>query len=254
MHIPVLEGCVESLSSAKIAAANGCTRLELCQNLVIGGTTPSPALFAAVRKACDLPIRVLIRPRFGDFLYDAAELAQILVEIRYFLNKGAQGVVVGQLTADGDLDREALARMREAAGHAGMTLHRAFDLCREPFYALETAVELGFDTILTSGQAETAQAGAALLRDLSKAAAGRIQIMAGSGVNAAVISELSELSGLRAFHLSATVKKDSPMRYRKAQVHMGLPGLSEYTRLEADAERFRAAAEALTFAEIKDNL
>ncbi len=240
----VLEACVESLQSAKMAEAAGFTRLELCQNLLIGGTQPAFSLFEAIREECALPVRVLMRPRFGDFLYDEDENERLLKDIKAFIAMGAEGIVVGHLTADGDLDVELLKRMREAAGTAGLTLHRAFDLCRNPEQALEEAIALGFDTILTSGQADKAQEGAERLRILQKQAGHRLQIMAGSGVNAENIALLGQNAGLSAFHLSATVSQDSPMRFRRESVHMGLKGLSEYTRTVADFDKMKAAVEA----------
>ena len=155
--IPLLEVCVDSLESALAAQQGGADRLELCGNLSIGGTTPSPALVEAVVAAVDIPVNVLLRPRFGDFLFTEAEKAQLLREVELIRGLGVHGLVLGALRADGTLDAAHL-RQAMTLGGSGLayTLHRAFDVCRDPFEALETAVALGFSTILTSGQAATA--------------------------------------------------------------------------------------------------
>ena len=139
----LLEVCVDSYESAKIAAEHGADRLELCANLLIGGTSPSPFLIEAVQ-SLGVPVRVLLRPRFGDFLYTPMELELLRREVESCRSLGVDGVVLGVLTADGRLDREALAALLDAAGPLHKTLHRAFDVCRDPFEGLEDAVALGF--------------------------------------------------------------------------------------------------------------
>lgn len=239
----LIEGCVDSLTSARAAIEGGADRLELCGSLVIGGVTPSPALFRQVRQAWDGCIHVLIRPRFGDFLYTEAEVAQMAEEIALLRAMGADGVVIGALTAEGALDMEAMRRLMENAEGLNVTLHRAFDMTRDPFEALEQAVELGIGTILTSGQAQSAAAGAECLAALHQRAAGRIELMAGSGVNVENISEIYEKTGITAFHTTGKVVVESGMKYRKEGVSMGLPSLSEYELWQTDTETFRACAE-----------
>ena len=151
MERPLIEGCVDSFASAMAAIGGGADRLELCGSLVIGGVTPSPALFQQVRAAWEGRIHVLIRPRFGDFLYTDREGAQMEEEIASFRELGADGVVIGALTPDGALDEALLGRLMAQAGNLSVTLHRAFDMARDPIEALERAVALGFQTILTSG-------------------------------------------------------------------------------------------------------
>ena len=161
----VLEVCVDSLESALAAKAGGATRLELCANLVIGGTTPSLALLRAVKGETGLPVHALLRPRFGDFLYTDREFALLLEEGEALLDQGADALVCGCLTSQGDLDLPRMERLVSLAHSRGrrFTLHRAFDLCRDPFAALETCKALKVDTILTSGQAASCLEGAALL-------------------------------------------------------------------------------------------
>ena len=162
-----LEVCVDSTASALAAQRGGADRLELCANLIVGGTTPSLALVRQVKETTGLPVRALLRPRFGDFCYDRWELGQMKESAAALVAAGADGIVTGVLTPDGALDAEALRPIyeaaREAAAKAGrpiaLTLHRAFDVCRDPFAALDTACALGLSTILTSGQAASAPAG-----------------------------------------------------------------------------------------------
>lgn len=244
MNRPLIEGCVDSYASAMAAVRGGADRLELCANLSIGGTTPSHALFRQVRRDCGARINVLVRPRFGDFLYTTEELEEMEEEIARFKELGADGVVIGVLTPDGELDGGRLARLMERAVGMEVTLHRAFDMTQDPFAALEEAVRLGFGTILTSGQAGGAPEGKELLRELTARAAGRIDIMAGAGVNRTNIRLLHEYAGVTSFHTSARRgAADSGMRYRKKGVSMGLPSLSEYEIWRTDESEFRACAQ-----------
>ena len=182
MKRPLIEACVDSYASAMAASRAGADRLELCAHLVIGGTTPTHALFRQVQRDSGVPINVLIRPRFGDFLYTEPELEEMCEEIAAFRDLGANGVVIGALTPDGELDLAQMRRMMACAGQMEVTLHRAFDMTRDPFRALEDAVSLGCRTILSSGQAANAALGAPLLAKLNGQAAGRIDLMAGCGV------------------------------------------------------------------------
>lgn len=239
-----IEGCVDSHASALAACRGGADRLELCANLSIGGTTPSPALFRQVRRDCSLPVNVLIRPRFGDFLYSAEEAEEMEDCVRLFRDLGADGVVLGALTPDGRLDGAVMARLAEAAGDMEVTLHRAFDMTRDPLEALEAAVALGCRTVLTSGQERDALAGVETLRALRQRAAGRIAVMAGCGVRAGNIREIHARTGVHIFHTSGRRGPiDSGMVYRKATVSMGLPSLPEYELWRTDEEEFRTCAE-----------
>ena len=244
MNQPLIEGCVDSYASAMAAAAGGADRLELCANLAIGGTTPSPALFKQVQRDCAVKINVLIRPRFGDFLYSQPEMEEMCTEIRAFRTLGANGVVIGALTPEGTLDMDKMRRLMDCAGDMEVTLHRAFDMTRDPLEALEAAVALGCRTILTSGQASSAPAGLEILRTLRARAAGRIGVMAGCGVKKENIRAIFDGAGITAFHTSGRgAPIDSGMVYRKAGVSMGLPSLSEYEIWRTDPEEFRLCAE-----------
>lgn len=241
----VLEVCVDSVESAEIAARGGATRLELCANLVIGGTSPDEDLFRMVRERVDIPVRVLLRPRFGDFLYSDAEYELLRRQVRRFAALGADGVVIGLLRPDGTLDEARMAELISLAGGCGVTLHRAFDVCRDPFEALEAARRLGVDTILTSGQRASCTEGAPLLAQLVAAAGGRPQILVGAGVSATVIRDLQPQTHADAFHLSAKRTLDSGMAFRRAGVPMGLPGMDEFTVWQCDEASVRQARAAL---------
>lgn len=241
----VLEACVDSVESAIAASKGGADRLELCSNLIIGGTTPGLCLYKEVKKHTSIPVHILLRPRFGDFCYSEAEISIMKQEICAFKEAGADGMVLGVLKPDGTLNMEVMRELIACGDGMHITLHRAFDMCREPFEALEQAVELGVKTILTSGQQDSAVAGAELLGELVKRADGRLQIQAGAGIRAEVISPLFEKTGVQAYHMSGKITIESAMQYRNTQVFMGLPGISEYEIWRTDEARIREAANIL---------
>ncbi len=237
----ILEVCVDSVESALAAAGGGADRIELCSNLIIGGTTPSEALLKEVRKVTDIPIRVLIRPRFGDFCYTKYEFSIIKEEVKMFRKLGADGIVIGILKPDGNLDINRIKILIKEAGGMAVTLHRAFDVCKNPYETLERVKYLGIDTILTSGQKNHCIDGKELLKDLVEQAGDKIEIMIGGGVNAEAISQLAPYTGARAFHMSGKKEMESAMVYRNKEVSMGLPVMSEYTIWRADEEKIREA-------------
>jgi len=241
----VLEACVDSVESAAAAARGGADRLELCSNLVIGGTTPSTILFEEIRKHTDIDINALIRPRYGDFCYTDYEFNVIKGEVKAFRELGAEGVVLGILKPDGTLNMEQLRELMELAGDMSVTLNRAFDVCTDPYETLEQAVVLGIDTILTSGQKNVCTEGADLLKQLVEQSDGRIQIQIGSGVDAEVIRLVQPVTGASAFHMSGKVTLASSMVYRKDGVSMGLPSISEYEIWQTDEAKIRLARQVL---------
>ena len=246
MRDKILEVCVDSVESAVAAEKGGATRLELCVNLIIGGTTPSVALFDAVRAAVDIPVNVLIRPRFGDFLYTEHEYNIMCREICIFAERGANAVVIGALNSDGTMDKEKMSGMIAAANGIRITMHRAFDVCCDAFKTLEEALELGVDTILTSGQKANAWEGRELIGALMEKAGERADILVGAGVNAAMIADFRrEYPAAHAFHLSGKTILDSGMTYRNAEVSMGLPGISEFQVWRTEEESIRRAKDAL---------
>ena len=239
----LLEICVDSYESAVRAASAGADRLELCGDLLVGGVSPSPYLIRQVQRGVQIPVNVLLRPRFGDFCFTKEEKEVLLEEVDFCALVGVNGVVIGALTPEGDLDVPFLAECVRRAQGMNLTLHRCFDVCRDPFGALETAIKLGFDTILTSGQAAKAPDGLEVLKELNRQAAGRIHIMAGSGVGPGNIREIHEKTGITHYHFSAKRNEPGPMKFKREGVPMGLALASEFERQYCDPERVRKAKE-----------
>lgn len=241
----ILECCVDCVESAINAAKGGASRIELCSNLIIGGTTPDVALVKEIRKHTDIRIHALIRPRFGDFCYTGHEMEIMKSQIRALKEAGVEGVVIGVLDEDGNLNLSAMKELMAEAEGLSVTLHRAFDMCCDPYQALKDAISIGVNTILTSGQKQSAWEGRELLAKLIEKAEGRIDIMAGAGIGAAVIEKLIPETKGTSYHMSGKITLDSPMRYRKEDVSMGLPSLSEYEIWQTSEENVRVAVKVL---------
>lgn len=241
----LLECATDSVESALAAAKGGADRLELCANLIIGGTTPTLALYDEVRSHSDIPLFILIRPRFGDFLYTDYEANVICREIEMFQKAGAEGVVIGSLNKDGSLNAEHMKRFIDSAKDMAVTLHRAFDMCADPFETLKQAKELGVNTILTSGQAPSSLEGIDLYEKLIEKANGEISILAGGGIKASTIEKLLKQTSLTAFHMSGKIVVESGMEFRNPAVSMGLPGISEYNIWLTDENNVREARRVL---------
>ena len=178
----ILEVCCADLQSVRAAKEGGAHRIELCQALEVDGLTPSEAMMEAAI-GMGIPVQVLIRPRKGDFVYSEDEVQSMLKDIRLARQLGANGVVIGALKPDGNIDEGTVRRLVQEAEGLSITFHRAFDVCAKPLEALEQIISLGCHRLLTSGQAPTAEQGIPLLRKLVEQAAGRIIIMPGAGVN-----------------------------------------------------------------------
>ena len=236
-----LEVCVDSVESAVIAQECGADSLEICSNLIIGGTTPGVSQFKHIRKACTAELYVLIRPRYGDFLYTDAEFDMMKEDIWMFRKLGADGITAGCLRADGSLDLGRMKELKDCAGSLRFTLHRAFDVCRDPYQALEEAVSLGIDTIRTSGQASCCAEGRGILKKLIAQADERIEILVGGGVNDEVIRSMIEDVRASSFHMSGKQIIKSGMAYRKPCVNMGLPCFSEFDILRTDKKEIQKA-------------
>ena len=236
----ILEVCVDSVESAVNAERGGADRLELCGDLIVGGVTPSLALYERVREKVNLPIHVLLRPRFGDFLYSEDELHILIRQAKLFHDAGADNLVIGCLTKDGRLDMDDNSRIIEAAGTTPVNLHRAFDMCRNMDEALDDARKLGIVSILTSGGCASALDGLETLNRL-KQTSGKIDIMAGAGINPDSLRFMKTHSCLTSFHMSGKKVLKSQMEYRNPNVNMGLPSLSEYEIWQTDEEMIRQA-------------
>lgn len=244
----ILEICIDSLASARAAIAGGADRLELCSALAVGGLTPYQELLTQIRKESDIPIRCLMRPRAGDFLYTKEEIQMMAEQIGHLRDEGADGFVIGCLTPDGDLDREGLLPLLKAANGAGLTLHRCIDVSRDPCKTYLDAKALGFDTVLTSGAAGSSLLGAETigkllqLRDSQQGP----EVLIGSGVNANVITAFkTRFPQACAFHMSGKTDLESGMRFRRDGVPMGLPGLDEWHIQQTDENSVRAARLAI---------
>ena len=241
-----IENCAGSAESARRAQLGGAYRIELCAGLPEGGTTPSYGEIVAARRAVDIKLNVIIRPRAGDFLYSPLEVEAMLEDIKMARQLGVDGIVVGCLTPDGEVDKTLLRRFVEAAGDLPVTFHRAIDVCRDPSVALEDIIETGCARVLTSGGKATALEGAEVIAQLVKQAGDRIIIMPGAGVTPENIAQLARITGAKEFHFTGRVPEPSPMRYRHEGVSMGgTVTIDEYAYLFTDPKKISGALEAL---------
>ena len=244
----ILEVCVDSLGSARAAIAGGAHRLELCSALAVGGLTPYRELLKQIREESNIPIRCLMRPRAGDFLYTREEIAMMAAQIRALREAGANGFVIGCLDPDGNLDSAAMMPLIRAAEGTGLTLHRCIDVSHSPAKTYLDAMALGFDTVLTSGGAPNCLQGIETLAQLLtlRDAHQGSEVLIGSGINANAITVLrQQLPQSRAFHMSGKKDMDSGMRFRRTGVPMGIPGLDEWHIQKTDEQAVRAAILAL---------
>lgn len=244
----LLEVCADSYASAMAAIAGGADRLELCSALAVGGLTPSAALLQQIRSVSTIPIRCLMRPRGGDFLYTKEEILQMAMEMEALRRAGADGFVIGCLTSEGEVDTAAMEPLLRAAEGSSLTLHRCIDVSRDLTHTYRCAASLGFDTVLTSGGAGNCRSGMETIRKLIslRDETDGPEVLIGAGVNAGVISEfLQNVSGSCAFHMSGKTEIESGMRFRRQGVPMGLPGLDEWHIQQTSEEAVRAARTAL---------
>ena len=216
-----VEICANSVKSCIEAQKGGAYRVELCAGIPVGGTTPSFGDISLARELLDIKLNIIIRPRGGDFLYSDLEHKIMLKDIEIAGSLGVDGVVIGCLTPNGEIDMIRNHELIEAAGDMSVTFHRAFDMCRDPFESLEKIIDLGCDRILTSGQQPKAEMGIDLLKKLVDIAGERIIIMPGSGVNADNISKLAISTGAKEYHFSARERIESDMKYRNPNFKMG---------------------------------
>ena len=237
-----IEICANSVESAIEAQRGGAYRVELCAGIPEGGTTPSYGEIKMARELLSIRLHVIIRPRGGDFLYTPLEQSIMLHDIDMARQLGADGVVFGCLTPDGDIDLPLMERLMKASEGMSVTFHRAFDMCRNPRKALEKIIALGCDRILTSGQQATAEKGISLLKELNVQADGRIIIMPGCGVNSDNIRKIAEETGASEFHFSGRSSIESKMNYRNPAVSMGgTVKIEEYSREITDHTKVEKA-------------
>lgn len=238
-----LEICVDSLESALAAQRGGADRLELCSYLPAGGLTPSHGLMQLVKEKINIPVHVMIRHREGDFVYCDDEFEIMKADIQHARKMGFEGVVFGLLTPDGMPDISRIKDLINLARPMKVCFHRAFDVCADPFEAMEQLIACGIDTILTSGQKIKAEAGAALIASLKRQAGVRIEILPGSGITDQNIQRLASETGLQQFHLSAT-KHIAPGPYSNMHyIPMGRednPGADRHIADEEMIKRIKA--------------
>ena len=243
-----LEICANSVESCIEAQRGGAFRVELCAAIPEGGTTPSyGSILTAREKLHETKLHVIIRPRSGDFLYGEIDREIMLKDIELCRKSGVDGIVIGCLTPQGDVDMELNKKLIDAAGEMSVTFHRAFDMCRDPFESLENIIALGCSRILTSGQQPTAEQGIPLIKKLIKQANNRIIIMPGCGINENNIRKIALETGAQEFHLSLRNKVTSKMIYRNPSISMGGTNITidEYQQDITDAHRVSQALAAL---------
>lgn len=216
-----IEICVDSASGAFAAEQGGADRVELCGNLLEGGTTPTAGCIKVTRRGLKIGLQVMIRPRGGDFLYSADEMEVMREDLRLAKDLGADGVVFGCLTAEGEIDRACAEELIQLARPLTVTFHRAFDMCRDPLKGLEDLIGLGADRVLTSGQEASCLEGLDLIAELQKRAAGRIIVMPGGGISPRNIQKIVSTTSVTEVHLSARRTVESGMRHRNSRVFMG---------------------------------
>lgn len=240
----ICELVVYNIESALKAQEGGADRIELCDNPADGGTTPSLGTVEVVRPNVSLDVYVMIRPRGGDFCYSSYEFHTMKRDIFHFQKAGVDGFVFGILNPDGTLDKKRCKELIDKAKPLRCTCHRAFDMTRDPFEALEDCIEVGFERILTAGQRPKAGEGADLIRQLIERAGNRIKIMPGSGVNEQTVQEIVAKTGAKEIHFSATSERASPMTFRnEAIAAMGEQGSSEFVLRTVDPSRVRKMRE-----------
>ncbi|HLT71952.1 MAG TPA: copper homeostasis protein CutC [Cyclobacteriaceae bacterium] len=235
-----IEIVVYNIASALKALEGGADRIELCDNPGEGGTTPSYGTIEVVRKNLSIDVYVMIRPRGGDFHYSSYEFHAMRRDVTQCQRLSVDGVVFGILKADGTIDVARCQDLIKLARPLKVTCHRAFDMTRDPFEALEACVEAGFDRILTSGQRPVATEGIELIAQLKERAAGRIAIMPGSGVNEKTVETIVRHSGVDEIHFSATAFDTSRMIYRNEKISgMGDEDGGEFKLRTVDPARVR---------------
>lgn len=235
----ILEICCGSADDVFAAARGGADRVELNSALYLGGLTPSVGTFRRAMEA-KIPIMAMVRPRCGGFCYTEREFESMLEDVSLFSGAGASGLVFGVLNSDGTLDARRNRMLVEAAGDREKVFHRAFDVVPDWRRAMDELIELGFDRILTSGQAPSAVEGAERLREMVDYAAGRIEILPGGGIRPHNIKELLEKTGCRQAHASAGIVCVDSSCHGAASVHFGAEGMPEDQYTVTDVKKVRA--------------
>ncbi len=242
----IIEVCIDSLESGLNAQIGGADRVELCDNLYEGGTTPSIGMVKVMREKLHINLNVIIRPRGGDFLYSTNEFEVMKANILDMKDTGIDGVVIGLLLPNGEVDIERTKELVKLANPLSVTFHRAFDVTADPFKALGAIISTGAHRILTAGQQNLAPDGIELIKKMVRYADGRIIIMPGAGIDKNNIAEIAGNTGVVECHITARSISESRMKYKKDGIFMGgLPQIPEFTRLIADVKKVRKMKEIL---------
>ena len=246
MMRPKLEICCFSLASALNAQKAGADRIELCDNLFEGGTTPSFAMIEMVREKLHIEVNVMVRPRGGDFLYSEEEFEIMKRDIIQLKKMNIDGVVIGLLEADGQLDVERTKLLTDLARPMSVTFHRAIDMSKDPVETLKLLMNIGVDRVLTSGARQIAEEGVDLIANMVEQAGEKIKIMAGSGVNKENIKKIYQYTGAHEFHFSAKTLVEGKMKYKKTDINMGgISGIPEYDHYLADKNKIKELRQIL---------
>jgi len=237
--VPLIEVCVDSVESALRAQEGGANRVELCDNLLEGGTTPSAGAIAVARDRLTIGLHVIIRPRGGDFCYSEAEMESMRRDVDVARQVGADGVVIGLLEPDGGIDVPRTRELLERARPLSVTFHRAFDVARDPERALDQLMGMGVDRLLTTGQEPTILEGLELVAALARRAGGRLIVMPG-GVNERNVARVVRATGAAEVHVTGTRAIESAMRHRNERIFMGgILRPAEYSREVTDPDSIR---------------
>lgn len=206
-----VEVCIDNIESLFLAQTAGAGRIELCSSLALGGLTPCVGLITQVVKHATIPVYAMIRPRDGDFLYSSHEVEMMLADIHSARSLGVQGVVLGLLNKQSEIDSDALKSLMQASKGLGVTFHRAIDCCDDPEAALETIMSAGCDRVLTSGLSSSAELGIERIKNMVDQSRGQLSVMPGAGVNALNVAGIVKATGVHEVHLSGKVSRVSHM-------------------------------------------
>jgi copper homeostasis protein len=236
----LVEACVDSVTSALAAERGGAGRVELCDNLFDGGTTPSAGMISAVKATVKIPVFVIVRPRGGGFVYTHSEIGVMRLDVEAAKMLGADGVVIGALSKEGGIDGDTVETLVAAAGPLPVTFHRAFDLARDPEQALEELMRLRVARVLTSGGAQSAIDGVERIASLVNRASGQITVMAGGGVREETVQEIVHRSGVTEVHVrgSRVVRSPTNGSLGKIRLRKAMPD-DESVWEETDERRIR---------------
>jgi copper homeostasis protein len=233
-----IEICLESVQSILEAEKGGADRVEFCSDLFEGGLTPTLGAFKTARKYTNMKMNVMIRPRGGDFCYSDLEFETMIEDVRLFKAEGANAIVFGILTSEGEIDMERSRLLIEAARPLPVTFHRAFDMTRDGFASLEKLIELGVERVLTSGLEPTVPEGADMLAELVKRAGDRIIIMPGCGITERNFAKMQKVIGAKEYHVFLPREIPSAMKYHPQHIYMGgILRQSEFTLSQTDSSR-----------------